>query len=196
MAVNFNGTNYYYLVNLQGDVMGIVDSTGNIVVNYTYDAWGNRLSVTGSMAATLGTLNPLRYRGYVYDQETGFYYVSSRYYDPEIGRWISPEPNVYYGEFDEAAGLLGYNVYAYCANNPVMFKDETGESITLACVLIFGGIGLLAGGHFAAKASKAKLGYVHGWWRFSLPWYFYKTADTYICGLWCCIYSGWTFYSE
>jgi len=164
MAVNFNGTNYYYLVNLQGDVMGIVDSTGNIVVNYTYDAWGNRLSVTGSMAATLGTLNPLRYRGYVYDQETGFYYVSSRYYDPEIGRWISPEPNVYYGEFDEAAGLLGYNVYAYCANNPVMFKDETGESITLACVLIFGGIGLLAGGHFAAKASKAKLGYVNGWW--------------------------------
>ena len=65
------------------------------------------------------------------DEEIGFYDVSSRYYDPEIGRLISPKPNVDYGEFDGVAGLLGYIAYAYCANNPVMFKDETCESITL-----------------------------------------------------------------
>ena len=99
----------------------------------------NQYRTTGTMATTLGQLNPLRYRGYVYDTETGFYYVSSRYYDPEIGRWISPEPNVDYGEFDEGAGLVGYNVYAYCANNPVMFKDETGESITIViCGVVLG----------------------------------------------------------
>ena len=106
---------------LQGDVIAILDGSGKVVVQYMYDAWGKLLSTTTdpncNVAAALGTHNPLRYRGYVYDQETGLYYVSSRYYDPEIGRWISPESNVYNGEFDEGAGLIGYNVYAYCANN-------------------------------------------------------------------------------
>ena len=108
--------------------------------------------------------NPIKYRGYQFDNETGLYYVSSRYYDPEVGRWMSPEPNVYKGEFDSGAGLLAYNVYAYCANNPVMLMDQSGESITVACIIVFGCIGLLAGGHFAAKASKQQLGYVNGWW--------------------------------
>ena len=97
-------------------------------------------------AAHIANLNPLRYRSYFYDAETGFYYVYSRYYDSEIGRWISPEPNVYNGEFDDGSGLLAYNVFAYCANNPVVFMDETGEGIILACVLIGAGIGALIGG--------------------------------------------------
>lgn len=164
VGFTLNGAEYYYVKNGQGDVIGILDSNGSRVVSYIYDSWGALVSTTGTLAATVGQKNPIRYRGYYYDVETGLYYVSSRYYDPEIGRWISPEPNVDYGKFDEGAGLIGYNVYAYCANNPVMFMDQTGESITLACILIFGGIGLLAGGHFAAKASKAKLGYVNGWW--------------------------------
>ena len=134
------------------------------MVEYAYDAWGNVLDISGTYASTLGQNNPIRYRGYYYDSETSLYYLNSRYYDPANRRWISAEPNVDYGKFDEGAGLIGYNVYAYCANNPIMFMDQTGESITLACILIFGGIGLLAGGHFAAKASKAKLGYVNGWW--------------------------------
>ena len=90
-AVNYNGTDYYYVTNLQGDVVAILDTGGNRVVEYVYDAWGKILSVTGTHADTLGQHNPLRYRGYVYDNETGLYYLNSRYYDPEVGRFISPD---------------------------------------------------------------------------------------------------------
>ena len=72
VGVKYNGTQYYYLRNAQGDIMGIVNTSGTVVVEYTYDAWGRLLTTTGSMASTLGEINPLRYRGYVYD--TGLYY--------------------------------------------------------------------------------------------------------------------------
>ena len=128
--------------------MAILNSSGTEVVRYSYNAWGKKRNISGTMASTLGTYNPLRYRGYVYDTETGFYYVSSRYYDPEIGRWISPEPNVYTGAFDSGSGLIGYNVYAYCANSPVNFTDPTGEFVltvlivgVVAGAVIGGGIG-------------------------------------------------------
>ena len=86
-----NGTSYYYVYNGQGDVIGILDSSGNRVVTYTYDSWGSPLSVTGSLASTVGQKNPIRYRGYYYDTETGLYYLQSRYYDPVVGarpRWL------------------------------------------------------------------------------------------------------------
>ena len=156
IGLTYNDADYYYRKNLQGDIISIHTTDGTKVVEYAYNAWGKVLSVSGTLASTLGEANPFRYRGYYYDTETGLYYVSSRYYDPEIGRWISPEPNVYYGEFDEAAGLLGYNVYAYCANNPIMFKDETGEGITLACVLIGAGIGLIVGAIGGSHYAKHK----------------------------------------
>ena len=121
MMLTYNGTNYYYITNLQGDVMGIVDSTGTIVVNYTYDAWGRPLSVTGTMASTLGVQNPLRYRGYVYDVEIGLYYVSSRYYNPIWGRFLNADILISTGQ-----GMLGNNMFAYCLNNPVCRKDVLG----------------------------------------------------------------------
>ena len=71
---------------LQGDVIALIDSNGKKVLEYKYDAWGRILSKTGTMASTLGTLNPFRYRGYVYDEETGLYYMRSRYYNPEWAR--------------------------------------------------------------------------------------------------------------
>ena len=80
LSVTYNGTAYYYATNLQGDITAILNTSGTAVVTYTYDAWGNILSTSGSMAGTLGTHNPLRYRGYVFNAETGLYYVSSRYY--------------------------------------------------------------------------------------------------------------------
>ncbi len=160
VGMNYLGNNYLFKKNLQGDIIeiwGTADGSSRSdfrkLVTYTYDAWGNITSMvdTTDNWYRVGTANPFRYRGYYYDNESGLYYVSSRYYDPEIGRWISPEPNVYEGEFDEGAGLIGYNVYAYCANNPVMYKDETGESITaiLVGVAIGALIGSIAGWGYA-----------------------------------------------
>ena len=90
-AVDFNGTYYYCLRNGQGDIVKLIDATGASVVEYFYDSWGKPLSCTGTLAATLGVLNPFRYRGYVYDEETQWYYLKSRYYDPEICRFISAD---------------------------------------------------------------------------------------------------------
>ncbi len=120
--VEYNGVSYGYVKNLQGDVIGIVNASGAYVVQYAYDAWGRLVSKTESMASTLGTLNPFRYRGYVYDEETGLYYVSSRYYDPEIGRFINADGYVSTGQ-----GILGNNMFAYCGNNPVNRVDPTGH---------------------------------------------------------------------
>ena len=117
----YNGKYYYYQINLQGDVIGIYDENGQLVVQYAYDVWGKPLSVTGALASTIGQINPIRYRGYYYDNETGFYYVSSRYYDPEIGRWINADGYVATGQ-----GILGNNMFAYCGNNPVNRADPSG----------------------------------------------------------------------
>ena len=116
-ALKTNNTVYYYVTNLQGDVIQLVDSTGTAVATYEYDPYGNIISQSGDLA----DLNPLRYRGYYYDSETGFYYVSSRYYDPEIGRFINADVLVSTGQ-----GLLGNNMFAYCRNNPVCRIDVTG----------------------------------------------------------------------
>ena len=142
LSVNYNGTEYFYVKNAQGDVTGLVTTSGTRVVTYTYDAWGNPLSTTGSLATTLGSANPLRYRGYVYDTETGFYYVSSRYYDPEIGRFINADDIDYLGA---DGSPLSYNLFAYCLNNPVNRFDVNGNwsmpnwlKVTVGAVAIAG----------------------------------------------------------
>ena len=153
----------FYLYNAQGDVIAIIDEYAERVVNYEYSAWGELLSVTGSKADTIGTLNPFRSRGYCYDTETGLYYISSRYYDPEIGRWISPEPNVYEGEFDENSGLIGYNVYAYCFNNPITNFDPDGEAVANIVGGVIGGVAGAALGYLLANALGLK-----GWKKWAL----------------------------
>ena len=119
LAMKYNGKVYYYVLNAQGDVVRIVDGSRNVVASYSYDPWGKLLSSSG----TLANVNPLRYRGYYSDSETGFYYLQSRYYDPEIGRFINADS---YASTD-ATGLLSTNMFAYCENNPVMRVDPTGE---------------------------------------------------------------------
>ena len=142
LSVNYNGTEYFYVRNAQGDVTGLVSASGTRVVTYTYDAWGNLLATTGSLAATLGEQNPLRYRGYVYDTETGFYYISSRYYDPEIGRFLNADdPEIIDGGNDH---ILENNLFAYCFNNPVNMTDDTGYWPKWATNLVKIGIGALA----------------------------------------------------
>ena len=121
LFVKYNGTTYIYATNLQGDVIAILTTSGTPVVEYTYDAWGNILTTTGSMASTLGVHNPLRYRGYVYDTELGLYYLQSRYYNPEMGRFINADAYTSTGQ-----GILGNNMFAYCNNNPVVYCDPNG----------------------------------------------------------------------
>ena len=119
LAMKYNGKVYYYVLNAQGDVVRLVDGSRNVVASYSYDPWGKLLSSSG----TLADVNPLRYRGYYYDSETGFYYLQSRYYDPATGRFINADS---YASTD-ATGLLSTNMFAYCENNPVMRVDPTGE---------------------------------------------------------------------
>ena len=118
---------YYYITNLQGDVMYLVDGNGNQVAAYTYDPYGKILSATGAMAE----INPLRYRGYYYDAETGFYYLQSRYYDPNTCRFINADS---YASTDQ--GLIGYNMFAYCGNNPVCYTDTSGHSFIGALLFL------------------------------------------------------------
>ena len=98
-----------------------MDSAGSMVVRYTYDAWGNPISTTGAMASTLGRDNPFRYRGYYYDVETELYYLNARYYNPEWGRFISPDPVM------DLANADGCNLYIYCGNDPINRIDESGQ---------------------------------------------------------------------
>ncbi len=116
-------TLYYYLYNVQGDVVAIMRAaTGQVVAKYSYDAWG-KCTVTNAAGYTVGEKNPFRYRWYYYDTETGFYYVSSRYYDPEVGRWINAD-----NQLSTGSDLTGMNLFAYCGNNPVNRNDPTGEA--------------------------------------------------------------------
>ena len=122
-----NGTMlFYYLYNLQGDVIAIVRAaTGQVVAKYTYDAWGN-CTVTNAAGYTVGDKNPFRYRGYYYDTETGLYYLNSRYYNPEFGRFISADtPDVITVSPDSA--FWDKNLFAYCDGNPVTRVDDCGE---------------------------------------------------------------------
>lgn len=131
LTVTHNGTVYSYITNLQGDVMSVQDSYGGSVAQYAYDAWGNILESQGDLAE----LNPLRYRGYVYDQETGFYYVSSRYYDSTIGRFVNADDTAVLIVF--LASPREKNLFAYCKNNPVSFKDVTGTIADTALDVAF-----------------------------------------------------------
>ncbi len=100
----------------------MIDSSGNTVVEYLYDSWGKLIAITGSLANTVGANQPFRYRGYVYDEETGFYYLQSRYYDPTTCRFISADVLL-----STSQGVLGYNSFEYCGNNPIVRLDTKGR---------------------------------------------------------------------
>ena len=125
IGFNYNGTEYFYLKNIQGDIEEILDISGESVVKYVYNAWGKVLSVTGSLADTVGAINPIRYRGYYYDSETGYYYLQSRYYNPDICRFINAD------EPDTASAAINSeiitNLFAYCKNCPVSYIDASGQ---------------------------------------------------------------------
>ena len=112
----------YYVKNLQGDIVKILDENGISYASYVYDSWGNILEEKGE--PILRRLNPLRYRGYVYDEDTTLYYLQSRYYDPTTGRFINADDTAYIG----ATGtVLSANIFTYCENNAIMFTDYNGQ---------------------------------------------------------------------
>ncbi|WP_306569890.1 RHS repeat domain-containing protein [Faecalispora jeddahensis] len=126
---------YYYMKNAQGDVTGIVDSDLNVVVEYSYDAWGKLIETTGSEANLIGELNPFLYRGYYYDAEIGMYYLNSRYYDPQTGRFLNADGNISSGQ-----DLNGTNIFQYSGNNPIMRADNQGDFWHIAIGAVIGGV--------------------------------------------------------
>ena len=142
----YNGTHYFYKKDLFGNVTEILDTTGTTVVKYTYDAWGNHNvlnpdNTENTDSTFMGNINPIRYRSYYYDVETGLYYLKSRYYDPQTGRFISIDDVSYL----DPETIGGANLYAYCNCNPVMHVDPTGHSAILAMILIGTIIGATVG---------------------------------------------------
>ena len=162
LSVNCNGTEYFYVKNAQGDVTGLVSASGTRVVTYTYDAWGNPLATTGSLDTTLGAANPLRYRGYVYDTETGLYYLQSRYYNPGWGRFINVD-----SQLNCSMDIGGCNAFAYCltdidghvpkwlsgALTVVSGITQAISGAALISVMGFTGIGALVGGALLANGA-------------------------------------------
>lgn len=154
ISFKYNNNEYFYIRNLQGDIIKIIDISGNVLVTYSYDAFGNTLNTTDTSGISLSTFNPYRYRGYRYDLETGFYYLQSRYYNPQIGRFISPDSINYLNPMSNS----GENLYTYTANNPVNLIDPDGNfAISLLIT------GFIVGALVGSTASIISQGLTKGW---------------------------------
>ena len=134
----YNGTPYYYVKNLQNDVYLIIDENGVAQVLYQYDAWGNVVGGYDASADGLGAVNPITYRSYHYEHETGYYFLTTRYYSPELHRFINADDIGYAG----ASGtVLSNNLFAYCENSPIIFVDSEGTVITIGA--FFAAVGIV-----------------------------------------------------
>lgn len=162
-AMKYQNEMYFYRKNLFGDILGILDSHGTELVKYEYNSWGKLLNLTDYSSNGLGRRNPFRFKGYYYDEELGMYYLNSRYYDPEVGRFISPDTTDILEVQDD---LYDKNLYAYCDNNSVMRIDSSGAVWHLAVGAVVGvatqfvadvGIGLAAGSSFGEVISSLSL---------------------------------------
>ena len=129
---------YYFQRNLQGDVVAIYDTNGTLKAKYLYDAWGNCTISSETTSYDVANANPIRYRGYYYDSDTGLYYCNARYYSPKWRRFISPDDTAYL----DSKSVNGLNLYCYCYNDPVNFADPSGNlavSVAILIVAILGG---------------------------------------------------------
>lgn len=176
IGFNLNGLDYFYIKNARQDIIGIIDSNGELVVEYAYDPFGKILNISGKLSDTIGKLNPYRYASYRYDNETGFYYLNSRYYDPNIGRFLNADDIVNL-QYALLGNDISKNLYAYCLNNPVNKTDPNGnmavkllnalkfvyaelsidlDSIIGSVVLILNGGGIFTAFHETAQLVAAK----------------------------------------
>lgn len=142
VGFTYGNNTYIYRKDVQGNIIAILNSSGVVVVKYEYDAWGNHgIEVLDSTCETLANLNPFRYRSYYYDTETELYFLKTRYYDPEIGRFMSIDGIRYLSQ----KTINGLNLYGYCGNNPVMYVDYDGcfAALAIGALIVFGGAILL-----------------------------------------------------
>ena len=132
IGFRYNGVTYYYKKNIQEDIIGILDSDYNVIVNYQYDAWGRILSITDNNGNEITNtnhiahINPFRYRSYYYDNETKLYYLNTRYYNPNWGRFLNADGTIAANE-----DVISHNLFAYVSNNPVNKYDPNGNSLAL-----------------------------------------------------------------
>ena len=157
MAIRYKGADYYYIRDGLMTITGLVDANGAAVVNYRYDSWGRLLGITGSLAETLGKDNPYRFKGYYYDEETGMYYLKSRYYQPEICRFISADDISIM--LDNPMSLWDKNLYVYGDNDPVNKKDDDGEIAQFVAMGIIGAVTNMGISFIASKVT----GQDYGW---------------------------------
>ena len=157
MAIRYKGADYYYIRDGLMTITGLVDANGAAVVYYRYDSWGRLLGITGSLAETLGKDNPYRFKGYYYDEETGMYYLKSRYYQPEICRFISADDISIM--LDNPMSLWDKNLYVYGDNDPVNKKDDDGEIAQFVAMGIIGAVTNVGISFIASKVT----GQDYGW---------------------------------
>ena len=172
----YNGTRYFYQRNIQGDITSIYNESGTLVAKYVYDAYGRHKVLNASLeedldTSSIGNLNPFRYRGYYYDRVLGLYFLTSRYYDPETCRFISPDV---ISILDETRSTInGLNLYMYCMNNPIMMVDPSGYmpkwlsttlKITAGVAIIAGCVvgSILTGGALSVALAGAAIGAAAG----------------------------------
>ena len=161
-GIKYEGATYMYHRDGQGNIAALIDSSGNVVVKYEYDAWGNHEVYDGSgtkitQGTHVGRVNPYRYRGYYYDEELKLYYLKTRYYDPEVGRFINADDITYI----DPETINGLNLYAYCGNNPVMRVDGNG---TFFLSLLIGALiaGVISGTFSAVNTVRNGGGFLDG----------------------------------
>lgn len=135
-----NSEKYLYIRDQLQNIIGITDINGKIVVKYSYDAWGAIKSIIDTSSSGIGKLNPFRFKGYYYDNESSMYYCKTRYYVPQWGRWLSPDSI----EYLNPESINKLNLYTYANNNPVIYYDPDGHMALLCALLILGAIGMVA----------------------------------------------------
>ena len=135
-----NSEKYLYIRDQLQNIIGITDINGKIVVKYSYDAWGALKNIEDTSSSGIGKLNPFRFKGYYYDNESSMYYCKTRYYVPQWGRWLSPDSI----EYLNPESINKLNLYTYANNNPVIYYDPDGHMALLCALLILGAIGMVA----------------------------------------------------
>ena len=126
-GIIYNNVPFYFQKNLQGDIIGIVDADAKLVAKYTYDCWGQPIITQDNSSCAIATVNPFRYRSYYYDSEIQMYYLQSRYFDPQIGRFVNVDTS---DSLQNSKSVLENNLFAYCQNDPVNESDYTGSLLT------------------------------------------------------------------